>query len=142
MLASVRLSIFCSSPSISASRLDCSCICSCFSLLIKGLSLKYFNKALSSVSAISARLMVMQHGYESVSTGLQDTWGYLRRILPRHGIHITRRIIDRKPTDLPVESVANANLLERVLRQTVFDRRSRAERLDEGDELGDVRTAV
>jgi NTE family protein len=44
----------------------------------------------------SARLMVLQHGYESVSNGLYDAWGHLRRILPRHGIHISRRNIERK----------------------------------------------
>jgi NTE family protein len=91
--------------------------------------------------SFSARLMVMQHGYESVSTGLYDTWGYLRRILPRHGIHITRRNIDRKPAQVPVETIASANMLERLLRQTVFDRRPRV-RVEEPDELGDVRSAV
>jgi NTE family protein len=90
--------------------------------------------------SFSARLMVMQHGYESVSTGLYDTWGYLRRILPRHGIHITRRIIDRKPAEVPVETMTSANVLERLLRQTVFDRRERA-RIEEPDELA-VRRAV
>ena len=81
------------------------------------------------IMSFSARLMVLQHGYESVSTGLSDTWGYLRRILPRHGIHITRRVIDRKPAEVPVESVVSAGVLQRLLRQTVFDRRTR--RLDE-----------
>jgi NTE family protein len=91
--------------------------------------------------SFSARLMVMQHGYESVSTGLYDTWGYLRRILPRHGIHITRRNIDRRPAQVPVETIASAGMLERLLRQTVFDRRPRV-RVEEPDELGDVRSAV
>jgi NTE family protein len=92
--------------------------------------------------SFSARLMTLQHGYESVSTGLYDTWGYLRRILPRHGVRITRRIVDRKPTEVPVETVASANVLERLLRQTVFDRRSRSRQLEDADDLGDVRTAV
>lgn len=91
--------------------------------------------------SFSARLMVMQHGYESVSTGLNDTWGYLRRILPRHGIHITRRIIDRKPAQVPVATMESAPLLERLLRQTVFDRRGRGRGV-ENDELGDIRRAV
>jgi predicted acylesterase/phospholipase RssA len=91
--------------------------------------------------SFSARLMTLQHGYESVSTGLNDTWGYLRRILPRHGVRITRRVIDRKPREVPVETVASASVLQRVLRQTVFDRRSRRQ-AGEPDELGDVRTAV
>ena len=92
--------------------------------------------------SFSARLMVLQHGYESVSTGLYDTWGYLRRILPKHGIHITRRIIDHKPTEVPVDTVGNAGLLDRLLRQTVFDRRRRNQRPDDGDELEDERAAV
>jgi predicted acylesterase/phospholipase RssA len=81
--------------------------------------------------SFSARLMVMQHGYESVSTGLYDTWGYLRRILPKHGVHITRRVIDRKPTEVPVDSVTKANVLERLMRQTVFDRRTHSQQLDD-----------
>ncbi|HVS45010.1 MAG TPA: patatin-like phospholipase family protein [Candidatus Dormibacteraeota bacterium] len=75
------------------------------------------------IMSYSARLMVLQHGYESVSTGLYDTWGYLRRILPRHGVHITRRVLDRKPTEVPVE--VSSGVLQRLLRQTVFDRRPR-----------------
>jgi predicted acylesterase/phospholipase RssA len=82
------------------------------------------------IMSYSARLMVLQHGYESVSTGLYDTWGYLRRILPRHGVHITRRILDRKPTEVPVE-VTNG-VLHRLLRQTVLDRRPR--RLEDDDD--------
>ncbi|HEY6379347.1 MAG TPA: patatin-like phospholipase family protein [Candidatus Dormibacteraeota bacterium] len=92
--------------------------------------------------SFSARLMTLQHGYESVSTGLNDTWGYLRGILPRHGVHITRRVVDRKPGQVPVETVASAGVLQRLLRQTVFDRRSRVRGGDESDDLGDVRTAV
>ncbi len=84
--------------------------------------------------SFSARLMVLQHGYESVSNGLYDTWGYLRRILPKHGIHITRRVVDRKPLDVPVESVETAGLLRRLLRQTVFDRRPRVQIVDDEDQ--------
>jgi hypothetical protein len=83
--------------------------------------------------SFSARLMTLQHGYESVSTGLYDTWGYLRRILPKHGIRITRRVIDRKPQQVPVETVESAGRLQRLLRQTVFDRRSRARQLGEDE---------
>ena len=90
--------------------------------------------------SFSARLMVMQHGYESVSTGLYDTWGYLRRILPRHGIHITRRVIDRKPAEIPVGAVQSAGLLDRLLRQTVLERVLPSRGAEDG--LGDARTAV
>ncbi len=75
------------------------------------------------VMSFSARLMVLQHGYESVSNGLYDTWGYLRRILPKHGIHISRRNIERKPVQVPVESYRMPNLLQRLMSQTVFARR-------------------
>jgi predicted acylesterase/phospholipase RssA len=83
--------------------------------------------------SFSARMMVLQHGYESVSNGLQDTWGYLRRILPKHGIHISRRVIDRKPVQVPVESVRSGPLLQRLLRQTVFDRRPRVQVVEDDD---------
>jgi len=83
--------------------------------------------------SFSARLMTLQHGYESVSTGLYDTWGYLRRILPKHGVRISRRIIDRKPQQVPVDSVDSTGVLQRLLRQTVFDRRSRARQLGEDE---------
>jgi len=81
----------------------------------------------------SARMMVLQHGYESVSNGLLDTWGYLRRILPQHGVHITRRVVERKPQKVPVDTV-HSPLLIRLLRQTVFDRRPRVQVVSD-DEL-------
>ena len=81
--------------------------------------------------SFSARLMVMQHGYESVSSGLQDTWGYLRRVLPKHGIHITRRAVEKKPTEVPVETIQSGPLLLRRLRQTVFARRPRIQLVDD-----------
>ncbi|MEO8899040.1 MAG: patatin-like phospholipase family protein [Candidatus Dormibacter sp.] len=82
----------------------------------------------------SARLMVLQHGYESVSNGLYDTWGYLRRILPKHGIHISRRNIERKPVQVPLESYRMPALLSRLLRQTVFARRPSLSVVDDEDE--------
>ncbi len=82
----------------------------------------------------SARLMVLQHGYELVSNGLYDTWGYLRRILPKHGIHISRRNIERKPVTVPVASYRTPNLLQRLMRQTVFARRPFLSVVDDEDE--------
>lgn len=73
--------------------------------------------------SFSARLMVLQHGYESVSSGLYETWGYLRRVLPRHGIHITRRVLEQRLVDVPVESVTAPGRLQRLMRDTVFARR-------------------
>jgi predicted acylesterase/phospholipase RssA len=83
--------------------------------------------------SFSARLMVLQHGYESVSNGLDDTWDYLRRILPKHGIHITRREVDRKPSRVPVESIESGPRLLRMLRQTVFARRPRVQVVHDED---------
>jgi NTE family protein len=91
----------------------------------------FFHELMSS----SARLMVLQHGYESVSNGLYDTWGYLRRILPKHGIHISRRNIERKPVQVPLESYRMPNLLGRLMRQTVFARRPSISLVDDEDEV-------
>jgi NTE family protein len=82
----------------------------------------------------SARLMVLQHGYESVSNGLYDMWGHLRRTLPKHGIHISRRNIERKPVQVPVASYRMPNLLERLMRQTVFARRPSVSLVDDEGE--------
>ena len=85
------------------------------------------------VMSFSARLMVLQHGYESVSNGLYDTWGYLRRILPKHGIHISRRNIERKPLQVPVDTYRQPNLMQRLLNQTVFARRPSLSVVDDED---------
>ena len=84
--------------------------------------------------SFSARLMVLQHGYESVSNGLYDTWGYLRRILPKHGVHISRRAVEKKPVQVPVESFESGGLLQRLLRQTVFDRKPKVQLIDDEDQ--------
>ncbi len=84
--------------------------------------------------SFSARLMVLQHGYESVSNGLYDSWGYLRRIIPKHGLHITRRYINRNPRQIPVDSVDSPGLFRRLLHQTVFDRRPHVKLVEDEDE--------
>jgi hypothetical protein len=78
--------------------------------------------------------MVLQHGYESVCNGLVDNWGQLRRVLPRHGVHITRRVVERKPLKVPPESVESPGRLHRLLRQTVFAHRPRMQVVDEEEE--------
>jgi NTE family protein len=89
------------------------------------------------VMSFSAQLMVLQHGYESVTDGLLDSWGHLRRILPRHGVHLTRRVVERKPRAVPVESVESVSRLRRLLRQTVFAPRPRIQLVDR-EELGEA----
>lgn len=81
--------------------------------------------------SFSARLMVLEHGYESVSSGLYETWEYLRRTLPRHGIHITRRLIEQRPIDLPVETAERPGRLRRLMRETVFAHRPRLHVMDD-----------
>jgi hypothetical protein len=76
------------------------------------------------VMSFSAQLIVMQHGYESVASGLNRSWPYLSRILPEHGIELTRKVIDRKPTQVPVTAMETRSGLLNRLRQTVLDRRS------------------
>lgn len=61
----------------------------------------------------SARQVVMEHGYESVANGLRDSWGQLRRILPGHGVRITRRFLDRHGAGL----AADRGLAARVWRR-------------------------
>src|SRR5262249_37389159 len=70
------------------------------------------------VSTFSAQLIVMQHGYESVASGLNRGWSYLQRILPEHGIEITRKVIDRKPLHVPVAEMKARQTIFRRLRQT------------------------
>jgi predicted acylesterase/phospholipase RssA len=75
------------------------------------------------VMSFSAQLIVMQHGYETVSSGLYGVWPYLSRILPKHGIEITRHLVERKPLEVPVDDLeSGGNLLARLF-QTVLDRR-------------------
>ena len=83
------------------------------------------------VMSFSAQLIVMQHGYETVTTGLYGVWPYLSRILPKHGIEITRRVVEKKPLQMPVDDLDRGNILGRLF-QTVLDRRvsARGERPD------------
>ena len=79
------------------------------------------------VMSFSAQMIVMQHGYETVNTGLYQSWRYLSRILPKHGIEITRRVVEGKPLEVPVQDLQRGgNLLGRLF-QTVLDRRVNAQ---------------
>ncbi|HEV3232906.1 MAG TPA: patatin-like phospholipase family protein [Candidatus Dormibacteraeota bacterium] len=75
------------------------------------------------VMSFSARLIVLQHGYETVTTGLHGLWPYLSKILPKYGIEITREVLDRKPPELPVEEMERRIGVLGRLRHTVLDRR-------------------
>ncbi|MDQ6748128.1 MAG: patatin-like phospholipase family protein [Candidatus Dormibacteraeota bacterium] len=75
------------------------------------------------VMSFSAQMIVLQHGYETVMTGLYKKWSYLSRILPKHGIEVTRKIVDRKPLNVPVKDMERGGNAVARLFQTVLDRR-------------------
>ena len=76
------------------------------------------------VMSFSAQMIVLQHGYETVVNGLHKTWPYLSRILPRHGIEITRKVVDSKPLEVPVDEMERRGNMVGRLFQTVLDRRT------------------
>jgi predicted acylesterase/phospholipase RssA len=76
------------------------------------------------VMSFSAQMIVLQHGYETVISGLYQTWPYLSKILPKHGIEVTRRVVERKPLNVPVDDMERGGNLVARLFQTVLDRRS------------------
>jgi NTE family protein len=76
------------------------------------------------VMSFSAQMIVLQHGYETVISGLNKTWPYLSKILPKHGIEVTRRVVERKPTQVPVQEMESGGNLVGRLFQTVLDRRT------------------
>ena len=76
------------------------------------------------VMSFSAQMIVLQHGYETVANGLYKTWPYLSKILPRHGIEITRKVIDSKPLEVPVDVMERRGNMVGRLFQTVLDRRT------------------
>jgi predicted acylesterase/phospholipase RssA len=76
------------------------------------------------VMSFSAQMIVLQHGYETVISGLYRTWPYLSKILPKHGIEVTRRVVEKKPLQVPVQEMERGgNVLGRLF-QTVLDRRT------------------
>jgi predicted acylesterase/phospholipase RssA len=76
------------------------------------------------VMSFSAQMIVLQHGYETVTGGLYEMWPYLSRILPKHGIEITRKVIESKPIEVSVKDMERQGNLVARLFQTVLDRRS------------------
>ncbi|MFN2464541.1 MAG: patatin-like phospholipase family protein [Candidatus Dormibacteria bacterium] len=78
------------------------------------------------VMSFSAQMIVLQHGYETVTSGLYRSWPYLSRVLPKHGIEITRRVVERKPLQVSVSEMERGGNLVGRLFQTVLDRRSTA----------------
>src|SRR5258708_257993 len=78
------------------------------------------------VMSFSAQMIVLQHGYETVISGLYENWPYISRVLPRHGIEITRKLVDSKPLEVSVKEMEkHGNMIGRLF-QTVLDRRTTA----------------
>jgi NTE family protein len=78
------------------------------------------------VMSTSARLVVAQHGYESVLEGMTRNHAYFSTVLAKHGIEISPAILDARPWSVPLESIQADDLPER-LQQTVFGgRRARS----------------
>src|SRR5258708_32544573 len=76
--------------------------------------------------SFSAQMIVLQHGYETVISGLYQNWPYISRVLPRHGIEITRKLVESKPLEVSVKEMEKqGNMIGRLF-QTVLDRRTTA----------------
>ena len=71
------------------------------------------------VMSTSARLVVAQHGYESVLDGLVRDHSHFSEVLGRHGIEIASEVLDAKPWSLPVGPFDPGELRHRMGR-TVF----------------------
>ena len=78
------------------------------------------------VMSTSARLVVAQHGYESVLDGMTRNHAYFTEVMARHGIEISPTILDARPWSVPLDSIEDSELPGR-LQQTIFGgRRPRA----------------
>jgi NTE family protein len=52
-----------------------------------------YQMAFHNIMRYSTRLTVARHGFESVTMDLAESYGHYRKILARHGIPLTRRIV-------------------------------------------------
>jgi predicted acylesterase/phospholipase RssA len=71
------------------------------------------------VMSTSARLVVAQHGYESVLEGLGSNYRHFAAVLGRHGITLSPHVLEGKPWEVPVRAVETGELPER-LERTIF----------------------
>jgi predicted acylesterase/phospholipase RssA len=76
------------------------------------------------VMSTSARLVVAQHGYESVLEGLGHNYRHFADVLNRHGIELSPQVLEGKPWEIPVRDVETGELPEK-LRKTIFRGSSR-----------------
>ena len=71
------------------------------------------------VMSTSARLVVAQHGYESVMDGMTRNHSSFTSVMSRHGIEISPTILDARHWSVSVKSIETGDLPER-LQQTIF----------------------
>jgi predicted acylesterase/phospholipase RssA len=71
------------------------------------------------VMSTSARLVVAQHGYESVLEGLSRNYRHFAAVLGRHGIELSPHVLEGRPWEVPVRAVENGELPEK-LERTIF----------------------
>ena len=80
------------------------------------------------VMSTSARLVVAQHGYESVLDGMTRNHSYFSTVMARHGIETSPTILEARPWSVPIRSIEAGELPDRI-QQTVFGgRRAKADR--------------
>ncbi|HEV2952559.1 MAG TPA: patatin-like phospholipase family protein [Candidatus Dormibacteraeota bacterium] len=68
------------------------------------------------IMSTSARLVVAQHGYESVLETMGSRSGSLAKVLSRHGLEASFDLFEGKPWTVPVENVEPAELEPRIQR--------------------------
>lgn len=72
----------------------------------------------------ASRLLVINHGFESVTVGLCENFPYFRQVLARHGIEISPRLVQEELEDIRAGNYA-PEVLRRVFAQSE-ERRSGA----------------
>ena len=80
------------------------------------------------VMSTSARLVVAQHGYESVLDGMSRNHAHFSAVLARHGIEISPTILDARPWSVPVRGLDSAELTARLQRTVFGGRRAQPDR--------------
>lgn len=78
------------------------------------------------VMSTSARLVVAQHGYESVLDGMSRNHAYFSGIMARHGIEISPTILEARPWAVPVRTLETGELPEKLQRTVFGGRKAKA----------------
>ena len=80
------------------------------------------------VMSTSARLVVAQHGYESVLDGMSRNHAHFSAVLARHGIEISPTILEARPWSVPVGRLDSDELSARLQRTVFGGRRAKPDR--------------